>query len=89
MPKPPDVTKIGDPVKRALAISALIDKHQDAIVHLSRLRHAALAQLIDSGMTQNQLAKLLGMSKGRVSQLLSASPRVGNDPSPAQSALAS
>jgi hypothetical protein len=72
MPKPTDVAKIGDPAKRAIAIGALIDEHQAAIADLSRQRREALDELIASGTTQTQLAQLLGMSKGRVSQLLSS-----------------
>jgi hypothetical protein len=71
----PDVTKIKEPRERALKIGALIDEHQAAIAELSRLRRETLEELLASGMTQTQIADLLDMSKGRVSQLLSAGVR--------------
>jgi predicted XRE-type DNA-binding protein len=73
--KPPDVTKIRDPRERALKIGSLIDEHQATIAELSRLRRETLEELLASGMTQTQIAELLDMSKGRVSQLLSAGVR--------------
>jgi hypothetical protein len=71
----PDVAKIKDPRERALKIGALIDEHQATIAELSRLRRETLDELLASGMSQTQIADLLDMSKGRVSQLLSAGVR--------------
>jgi predicted XRE-type DNA-binding protein len=75
VPKSTNPAQIADPQKRALAISALIDDHQAAIAELSRQRRETLDELLSSGMTQSQIAELLGMSKGRVSQLFSAGTR--------------
>jgi hypothetical protein len=75
VPRPLDVTKIKDPRARALKIGELIDQHQVMIAELSRLRRETLEELLASGMTQTQIAELLDMSKGRVSQLLSAGLR--------------
>ena len=71
----PEIAEISDPKQRALAISAKIDEHQAAIADLSRLRRETLEELLAGGMTQTQVAELLGMSKGRVSQLMSAGLR--------------
>lgn len=71
----PEITEISDPLQRALAIGARIDEHQAAIADLSRLRRETLEELIAGGMTQTQIADRLGMSKGRVSQLMSAGLR--------------
>jgi predicted XRE-type DNA-binding protein len=71
----PEIMEISDPKKRALAISAKIDEYQAAIADLSRLRRDTLEELTSGGMTQTQIAELLGMSKGRVSQLMSAGLR--------------
>jgi hypothetical protein len=75
VPKSTDVSKISDPRERAVRIGELIDEHQSAIADLSRLRRETLEELLASGMTQTDVAKLLDMSKGRVSQLLSAGVR--------------
>ncbi|WFE94511.1 sigma factor-like helix-turn-helix DNA-binding protein [Micromonospora sp. WMMD987] len=70
-----EIAEITDPKRRALAIGARIDEHQAAIAELSRLRRETLEELIAGGMTQTQVADLLGMSKGRVSQLMSVGLR--------------
>jgi hypothetical protein len=75
VPKSTDPAQIADPRKRALAISDLIDGHQAAIADLSRQRRETLDELLSAGMTQSQIAELLQMSKGRVSQLFSAGSR--------------
>jgi hypothetical protein len=66
------VAAIADPAERAQQIGSLIDEHQAAIAELSRLRRVALEDLQAAGMSQTQIANLLDMSKGRVSQLLTA-----------------
>jgi predicted XRE-type DNA-binding protein len=71
----PEIVEIRDPKERALAIGAKIDEHQAAIADLSRLRRETLEELVAGGMTQTQIAELLRMSKGRVSQLMSAGLR--------------
>ncbi|WP_249715148.1 winged helix-turn-helix domain-containing protein [Rhizomonospora bruguierae] len=71
----PEIMEISDPRQRALAISAKIDDYQVAIADLSRLRRETLEELVAGGMTQTQIAELLKMSKGRVSQLMSAGLR--------------
>ena len=69
------IAAISDPGERAQAVGALIDEHQATIGELSRLRRESLEELLATGMTQTQIAALLDMSKGRVSQLLSAGVR--------------
>ncbi len=70
-----DVAKIGDPAERARAINTLIDEHAEAINVLSALRRIALEQLLASGLTQLEIAKELGISRSRVSQLLTGGSR--------------
>jgi len=60
---------------RAKEINNEIEEHQAAIAGLSQERRECLETLIDGGMTQAQLAEHLSMSRGRVSQLLSAGVR--------------
>ena len=70
-----DVAGIKDPGERALAVNQLIDEYQAAITELSDLRRETLRELLASGMPQMAIADLLGISKSRVSQLLSAGSR--------------
>lgn len=60
---------------RARKINALIDDHQMTIAELSRERREVFEALLHDGMTQLQIAEALGMSRSRVSQLLSAGVR--------------
>lgn len=75
MPDVDEVVAIEDARERALAVNALIDDHQAAIAELSRVRRDALEELLAGGMSQTRLADMLGMSRSRISQLLSAGTR--------------
>ena len=70
-----DVAAIKDPGERARAVNQLIDDYQAAIAELSDLRRETLRELLASGMPQMAIADMLGISKSRVSQLLSAGSR--------------
>jgi hypothetical protein len=70
-----DVAAIKDPGERARAVNQLIDEYQAAIAELSDLRRETLRELLASGMPQMAIAEMLGISKSRVSQLLSAGSR--------------
>jgi predicted XRE-type DNA-binding protein len=65
------VTKIADPRKRAKAAHDLIEELQATVADLSRLRREAFEQMLDSGMSQTDIAVLLDISRSRVSQLMS------------------
>ncbi|MGW4798295.1 sigma factor-like helix-turn-helix DNA-binding protein [Nonomuraea sp. NPDC004297] len=69
------LARISDSGERAKRVGDLIDEHQSAIAELSRVRREAMEEMLATGMTQSQIAALLGMSKGRISQLLSAGVR--------------
>lgn len=69
------VEALADARERALTAHKLIDDYQVAISELSRVRRAALEELLAGDMTQSQLAEMLDMSRSRVSQLLSAGSR--------------
>lgn len=64
------VAEIPDPTERAKAINRLIDEHTDAINRLSPLRKFALEEMLATGMTQQQIADRLDMTRSRVSQIL-------------------
>ncbi|AQZ67589.1 transcriptional regulator [[Actinomadura] parvosata subsp. kistnae] len=66
------LSAITDPRERAKRVGVLIDDHQAAIAELSRVRREAMEEMLASGMSQSQIAAFLDMSKGRISQLLSA-----------------
>jgi hypothetical protein len=70
-----DVAAIEDPGERAVAVNQLIDEYQAAIGELSDLRRETLRELLAAGMPQMAIAEMLGISKSRVSQLLSAGSR--------------
>jgi hypothetical protein len=70
-----DVAAIKDPGERARAVNQLIDEYQAAIAELSDVRRETLRELLASGMPQIAIADMLGISKSRVSQLLSAGSR--------------
>jgi hypothetical protein len=70
-----DVAAIEDPGERAVAVNQLIDEYQAAIGELSDLRRETLRELLAAGMPQMAIADMLGISKSRVSQLLSAGSR--------------
>lgn len=72
---PAGAADIKDPKERAKAVSQLIDDLQSTVTELSRVRRETLDELLAEGMTQNQIAELLGMSRSRVSQLLSSGVR--------------
>jgi predicted XRE-type DNA-binding protein len=67
---------IADPTERARTINRLIDEHTEAINSLSPLRKAALEELIATGMTQQQIADKLDMTRSRVSQILTQNTKV-------------
>lgn len=72
MRDPSDAAGVSDPRERAKLSHALIEEYQEGIAELSRIRRDAIDDLLLNGdMTQTQVALLLGMSRSRISQLLS------------------
>lgn len=69
------VAGITDAAQRALAAHRLIEARQGEINELSSIRRQALIELLGTGLTQAQVADLLGMSRARVSQLLAGPGR--------------
>lgn len=65
------IEKIADPRRRAKAAHDLIEELQATVTDLSRLRRKTFEQLLESGMSQTDIAVLLGISRSRVSQLIS------------------
>lgn len=68
------VCGITDPVDRAKAAIDLMARYQSHVNELSRIRREAIEEAQGSGMTQSEIAKRLGVSRGRVGQLASSGP---------------
>ncbi|WP_314416578.1 sigma factor-like helix-turn-helix DNA-binding protein, partial [Streptomyces kroppenstedtii] len=66
------VSEIAVPVDRAKAAIDLMATYQGWVLELSRIRREAIEEAQASGMTQAEIAKKLGVSRGRVGQLASA-----------------
>jgi hypothetical protein len=66
---------VDDAAERALRAGELIDEHQSAIGELSRIRREAIEELVAAGKSQTEVAKLIGMTRSRVGQLLSSGPQ--------------
>jgi GntR family transcriptional regulator len=73
VPPPPrtlgELAAISDPGERAKAVSAAITDLRALISDLAGLRREAIVELRRGGMLQADVAKLLGVTYGRVSQL--------------------
>jgi len=68
------VAEVADPVDRAKAAIDLMARYQSHVNELSRIRREAIEEAQATGMTQAEIAKRLGVSRGRVGQLASAGP---------------
>lgn len=76
MPEAGDLAAVEVLLERARRINSEIDDHQLAVTELSRARREIFEELMHGGrMTQQQIAEALGMSRSRISQLLSAGVR--------------
>lgn len=64
-----EILDIPDPRERAKAVSRLVAEQQALLTDLARIRRETIAQLRASGLTQAQVAEVLGVTPGRVAQL--------------------
>jgi hypothetical protein len=69
-----ELGELEDPALRAKRASELIIQHQARMTELARIRREAIDDMRDTGMSQAEIAKSLGMTRGRVAQLVSAGP---------------
>lgn len=87
MQDPENVELIADPLERAIAAHALIGEYQRATVEASKIRKASLHQLLreranhdaadsagTAGLRQIDVAGLLGLTRSRISKVLSDPP---------------
>ncbi|MFE9221097.1 sigma factor-like helix-turn-helix DNA-binding protein [Streptomyces lavendulae] len=68
------VAQVEPPVERAKAAIALMGDYQGRVTELSRIRREAIEEAAASGMSQSEIAALLGVSRGRVGQLAAQGP---------------
>lgn len=69
-------TSVADKRGELKRVSELVTYHQERGAEASRRRRELLSELVADGDSQGELAKLLGMTRGRVGQLLSSGPKV-------------
>ncbi|GAA1447149.1 UTRA domain-containing protein [Nocardiopsis tropica] len=67
-----DIAAMPDPLERARAVSAAMTSLQGQSVELSRIRRTAIVEAQQSGLRQEDIARHLGVSPGRVSQMKKA-----------------
>ncbi|MCX4800600.1 sigma-70 region 4 domain-containing protein [Streptomyces sp. NBC_01214] len=68
------VAQVEVPVERAKAAIALMADYQGRVTELSRIRREAIEEAAAGGMSQSEIAVLLGVSRGRVGQLAAQGP---------------
>jgi hypothetical protein len=66
--------ELPDPVERAKRAGDLLTRYQTVVTELSRIRREAVEELRATGMTQAEMAAALGMTRGRISQLVTTGP---------------
>ncbi|WP_067974605.1 UTRA domain-containing protein [Nocardiopsis trehalosi] len=73
-----DIANVSDPVERARAASAAMAGLQGQSVELSRIRRGAIVEAQEGGMRQDEIARRLGVTPGRVSQMKKAGAADGH-----------
>jgi hypothetical protein len=64
-----------DPIRRGRRASTLLTQYQQRAIELARLRRVAIEEANrDRGMSFTEIAKALGVSKGRITQIKSGAP---------------
>jgi GntR family transcriptional regulator len=64
-----DISAIADPIERARAISRAMTEQQGLTEEAARIRRGAIAEAREAGHTLEEIAKALGVTPGRVSQM--------------------
>lgn len=63
-----------DPIRRGRRATELITRYQQRAAELARLRKEAIEEAHRNGMSYTEIAELLGITKGRISQIKSGAP---------------
>jgi GntR family transcriptional regulator len=64
-----ELSAIADPIDRARALSRAMTEQQGLTEEAARIRRGAIAEAREAGHTLEEIAKALGVSPGRVSQM--------------------
>ncbi|GHE37567.1 hypothetical protein GCM10017673_45010 [Streptosporangium violaceochromogenes] len=75
-----DIAAISDPLDRACAASAVMATLQGQSVELSRIRRTAIIEAQEAGVKQEEIARRLGVTPGRVSQMKKAGASLPQNP---------
>ncbi len=70
-----EIRALLDPSKRARAAQDAVNAAQAGITELGQLRRDAMTAMLDGGLTQPEIAKVLDLSPERVRQLMAGGPR--------------
>lgn len=65
-----------DPLRRGRRATQLLTVYQQRATELARLRRAAIEEAHRQGMSYTEIAAALGITKGRITQIRSAGPRL-------------
>lgn len=68
------VRELVDPASRARQAADLLPRYQAAVTELSRIRREAIEELRAQGKTQAEIAAVMGVSRGRIGQLVKSGP---------------
>lgn len=67
---------IADPIERARSLTGLIGDYQQLVTAATVMRREAVGQALAGGMTQDQVARAIGVTPGRISQMRKAAGEV-------------
>src|SRR5215217_3932767 len=60
---------ISDPIDRARALTRLMTENQGLVTEAAKVRRQAIAEARDAGLSQDEIARRVGVTPGRVSQM--------------------
>jgi DNA-binding GntR family transcriptional regulator len=63
------IAAVADPIERARVVGRVMAEQQRTVSELARIRRDAIAEARTAGMRQDEIARRLGVSPGRVSQM--------------------
>nr|WP_285496101.1 UTRA domain-containing protein [Actinomadura sp. NBRC 104425] len=64
-----DIAAIADPIERARAVSRAMTEQQGLMEEAARIRRGAIAEAREAGHSLEEIARALGVTPGRVSQM--------------------
>jgi len=75
-PEIEEVMAISDVAERVRQAHAMVGRHQSLSNEAARIRREGIDELTQGGMTQTALGEMLGLSRSRISRLISTAPQV-------------